>query len=298
MSNRMKWVGVIGMFCWFVCGLSMGLVHMKLWQDRYYAAHPVVKEVPVEVKTYLSTDSRHGWVHMDHGAYCVVVSENEPLRPNWESGNCGTPPKEYMPAPPAKPASKRSLAGKYECGDSGHELCVAGMVYGAKPAMTEHAPDYIDCDEQGKGAKCTRPKPEKSFIKEQEHAASQCAKAGGTWVITQRKDSGGSYCEYPHPKPAKASKVSAHGALSPLLNMLDIRTTRGLAKFYITIPPAEGHWEIMATDRVNAILRLGSTSWTESEWKDCKPCADDRKVEAIAEERWKKLADEQQAVKP
>ena len=32
------------MFCWFVCGLGMGLVHMKLWQDRWYAAHPVLSE--------------------------------------------------------------------------------------------------------------------------------------------------------------------------------------------------------------------------------------------------------------
>lgn len=88
-------------------------------------------------------------------------------------------------------------------------------------------------------------------------------------------------------KPAKA--ISAHEALSPILNMLDVETTKRLTKFYVTIPLVEGHWEIMATDRVNAILRLGSTSWTESEWKNCWTCQESKTVESIAIERWKKL---------
>jgi len=90
-------------------------------------------------------------------------------------------------------------------------------------------------------------------------------------------------------KPAKA--ISAHEALSPLFNMLDVETTHNLSKFYVTISYVEGHWEIMATDRVNALLRLGSTSWTENEWKNCGTCKESKTVESIAEERWKKLAE-------
>jgi len=40
-------------------------------------------------------DDNHSWVMMDNGAYCVVISATEPLRPNWESGDCGIPPKEW-----------------------------------------------------------------------------------------------------------------------------------------------------------------------------------------------------------
>jgi hypothetical protein len=70
--------------------------------------------------------------------------------------------------------------------------------------------------------------------------------------------------------------------------MLDLRTTYNLTKFYVTIPYVEGHWEIMATDRVNAILRLRSTSWTESEWDSCSICKESRPVEIIGRERWLK----------
>lgn len=79
-------------------------------------------------------------------------------------------------------------------------------------------------------------------------------------------------------QPEKEPAPSAHEVVSPLIRMLDTRSKDGLSKFYVTIPPVEGHWEVWATDRINALLRLGSTSWTEQEWKDCEPCANNRNI--------------------
>lgn len=141
MSERMKPI-IVGVVCTLIgvwSGMHRGRAEMKLWQDSYYAAHPSKVEINLP-------DSFKGGI--------VGLEFSLEGYKTWYVGEVHVP----TPAPPAKSAKATIWTPKPNVIYCGDRPC---SEFSAVSAMTEHAPDYIDCDEQGKGAKCVWPKPAK-----------------------------------------------------------------------------------------------------------------------------------------
>src|SRR5437660_11578744 len=87
-------IGVIMLLAGIATGVQQrnaGRAEMKRWQDSYYAAHPVVKEVPVTP----TINGAQSWI-IRPGEECVVIS--------FDSNKQYNAVCKPAPAPPAKPA--------------------------------------------------------------------------------------------------------------------------------------------------------------------------------------------------
>ena len=240
-------------------GRAIGRAEQKKLDEAECAAHPVVKEVPAPTPSVLSDIRFH-------------ICERAVDFRGREYGPEYCKDETFPWDPPTKPAkAKRQpnliMQGGYACYEG------AGDFVLTRPCTDAEQKELL------RQIKPAAPKQEPALVVPIV-LGEECV-WDKDWVGRCKP-----WAEAPKPQPAPKP---AHDALKSLFKTLDTHSGGvDLMKFYITIPPTEGHWEVYGTDRVNAFLRLGSTVWTESEWKECKSCAEDRNVEAIAEERWKR----------
>jgi hypothetical protein len=74
---------------------------MSVPKPDKYPTHVIGHMNPSEPKLFVSKppNDKHSWIRVDGGMTCITVDHNF-VRPNWESPDCGTPPKWWKPEKP------------------------------------------------------------------------------------------------------------------------------------------------------------------------------------------------------